>query len=100
MAGDAKLFAMKQTIKYSKVLTAIILLGIVTGLAFRPRGVPSQKVLQGVVSTPVMPAVVVTAAAEPVQTRILFTGDINLGRCIAKRTLSTQAYTGDYNYPF
>jgi len=48
-----------------------------------------------------------TATLEPVviptnlpRTRILFTGDLNLGRCVAERTIISQAYTGTYNYPF
>lgn len=34
------------------------------------------------------------------RTRILFTGDINLGRCIADRTLRDFTYTNNFHYPF
>ncbi len=33
-------------------------------------------------------------------TRVLFTGDVSLGRCIASRTLSASVSQGNYNYPF
>jgi len=48
-----------------------------------------------------VPLVRETALVQSSQkTRILFTGDINLGRCIAKRTLADHASTDNYNYPF
>jgi poly-gamma-glutamate synthesis protein (capsule biosynthesis protein) len=53
-----------------------------------------------------MPVAATAVVFEPVmptslpQTRILFTGDLNLGRCIAERTIISQAYTNNYNYPF
>lgn len=48
---------------------------------------------------PTAAALVVQEPEEP-RIRILFTGDITLGRCIAKRALSANTYTGNFNYPF
>ena len=93
---------MQRTMKYLMVLIVLILFGTMTGEAGLSKTILPQEVSPTTVSTPVAPAVVVS---EPTQIRIpqiriLFTGDINLGRCIAKRTLSAHTYTNDYNYPF
>ncbi len=88
---------MKKAVKYSKILFVLILLGLVTGTAVQSRKILSQRVSFTLQKSP---AVMQAAADEPVRTRILFTGDMNLGRCIASRTLSDTAYTNNYNYPF
>jgi hypothetical protein len=93
---------MLRSKKYSKVLVIFILLGTMTGMTVQSKTILAQKVSIRTLSTPLTPAAVID---EPTQTsiprtRILFTGDINLGRCIAKRTISAQGDTNDYNYPF
>jgi poly-gamma-glutamate synthesis protein (capsule biosynthesis protein) len=73
-----------------------------------PKRAPQEAVvLKPIAPPPVAPTVAPTAAAavkhveKPApRTRILFTGDINLGRCIARRTLSDSFYAKNFNYPF
>jgi poly-gamma-glutamate synthesis protein (capsule biosynthesis protein) len=90
---------MKQVVKYFKVLITLILLGGISGVVVQSRSIFSQRAsLIKIVNIPVVSTQVVVV--EPTHTRILFTGDINLGRCIARRTLSANVYTNDYNYPF
>jgi hypothetical protein len=93
---------MPQTKRYSKVLTSFILVGILTGMTIRSKTVLSQGIYIKAVSTPLASAPVIQefVPTQSPRTRILFTGDINLGRCIAKRTLSEYADTNNYNYPF
>jgi poly-gamma-glutamate synthesis protein (capsule biosynthesis protein) len=88
---------MKRVVKYSKIFFALALLGIITGVAIRAGTVISRKTSPKVASVPVAPTNIVV---KPTRTRILFTGDINLGRCIAERTLRSHTYSGNYNYPF
>ena len=89
---------MNRVVKYSEILITLALLGMMTGVALRSRpNLPQEVSSLKIVHTPIAPTEVVNV---PARTRILFTGDMNLGRCIAKRTLSTHTYTNDYNYPF
>ena len=94
---------MRQTIRYLTVLMVLIISGIMIGMTVQSKKVLSKGVSPAIMSTPVAPTVVVQ---EPTQTRILpiirilFAGDINLGRCIAKRTLTEHASTNNYNFPF
>src|SRR6266498_301617 len=94
---------MQQTKRYSKVFIAFILLVIMTGMTIRSKGVLSQGIYIKTANTALASAPVTHEIAPTTQsprTRILFTGDINLGRCIAKRTLVAHGYTNNYNYPF
>ena len=73
-----------------------------TGITVRSKTILSQKVFIKTVSTSVASTSIIpepTPTQSPL-TRILFTGDMNLGRCIAKRTLNTQSYPNNYSYPF
>lgn len=81
----------------------LTLLGIFIGEVIRSNSIQAQAGLPTATDSPTTtPAVTFEPAApHPIsRTRILFTGDINLGRCIAERTIISQAYTGNYNYPF
>lgn len=92
---------MQQTMKYLKVLMLFILLGIITGITVPPKTILAQEVSPKIASTPIAPTAVISLSPVPTpnrRTRILFTGDINLGRCISKRTLNAQVYTNNYNY--
>ena len=94
---------MQQTTKrYSKALIAIIVLGVITGTTVRAKAILSHELSIKTVKTPSLPTVVANepAPTQSLPTQILFTGDINLGRCIAQRTLIDQSYTNNYNYPF
>jgi len=93
---------MRRSKKRTKILIVFISLGIITGMVSLPQAVHLQEPIPNAIHTQVVPTP--TNTQEPVptqtpQTRIFFTGDINLGRCIAKRTLSMQAKTNNYNYP-
>jgi poly-gamma-glutamate capsule biosynthesis protein CapA/YwtB (metallophosphatase superfamily) len=96
---------MQRTQKILKVLILFFSLGIVTSGTLTSKKILAQGVPPKTVSAPVAAAPIIVA--QPTSTpappspriRMLFTGDINLGRCIAKRTLSTQPYTNNYNYP-
>ena len=89
---------MQRTINYLKVLIMLILLGILAGEAGRSKTTLAQEIHPTTVSTPVVPTVVATQPTQSpiIPIRVLFTGDINLGRCIAKRAI----HSNDYNYPF
>ena len=79
----------------------LIFLGTMTGMTVRSKTILSQNIPTRIVSTSYAPTMVVhvpTPTQIP-RTRIIFTGDINLGRCIAKRTFKAHASTNDYNYP-
>lgn len=94
---------MRQTIQRLRVLIVLALLGIFIGETIQSRTTQAQAGLPTPTSVPtVIPATTPEPAAPPPipRTRILFTGDINLGRCVAERTIISQAYTGNYNYPF
>ena len=95
---------MQRSKKSLKVPIMFILLGIMTGSTVQSKAIAilSQKVSIKPTSTLVAPTAVIHEATptQSQRTRILFTGDINLGRCIAKRTLSAQAGTNNFNYPF
>jgi poly-gamma-glutamate capsule biosynthesis protein CapA/YwtB (metallophosphatase superfamily) len=93
---------MKKISSYLKVMGVLIFLGIMTGEAGRSRRVLSQEAPPTIANTPVVPTMVVSEPTQsrPQPVRILFTGDINLGRCIAKFTIRDHAYTNEYNYPF
>ena len=99
-------FVMRQPIKYFKVLTtALFLLGIASCAVVQPKLEPKLAVSQSVSLKKAVDvrdaALTPVDAAQPAQrTRILFTGDITLGRCIARRALSANVYTHNYNYPF
>jgi poly-gamma-glutamate synthesis protein (capsule biosynthesis protein) len=85
--------------KYSKIWAALILLCMTTGVVIRLNYValalahPIQNAFASVLVAP-------PGAKKDARTRILFTGDINLGRCIAKKTIRANEYTHDYAYPF
>jgi len=98
-------------VKYLVMLALSLLLGgayISQHQASKPA---PQDVLaeSSLVLSPAVPIDVPLVAVVPVsaiiekpapRTRILFTGDITLGRCIAKRTLSSNSRVGNFNYPF
>ena len=92
----------RVTTKYMKVLVALILLGITTDVALQSKLISARELT--VQTTKAAPTAAATISESlPLNNtpiKIMFTGDINLGRCIAKRTLSEQQYTNDYNYPF
>jgi hypothetical protein len=94
---------MQRPNKYPKIFIVFILLGAATGMTVRPKiTLPQEELLPKAMRTHVVPPPV---APEPTptplpQTRILFVGDMNLGRCIAKKTLISQDYTNNYNYSF
>jgi poly-gamma-glutamate capsule biosynthesis protein CapA/YwtB (metallophosphatase superfamily) len=94
---------MPQTIQRLRVLVLLVIMGTFIGGAIRSKTIQAQVGLPtpARIST-ITPAPTFEPAAPPPisRTRILFTGDINLGRCVAERTIISQAYTGNYNYPF
>lgn len=94
---------MQHAIKRLRILIMLALLGIFIGEAIRSKSIQAQAGSPTPTSPPTVAFVTTPKPAAPppiVRTRILFTGDINLGRCIAERTIISQAYTGNYNYPF
>jgi poly-gamma-glutamate capsule biosynthesis protein CapA/YwtB (metallophosphatase superfamily) len=94
---------MPQTIQRLRILIVLVLMGTIIGGAIRSKSIQAQAGLPTPVIIPtVIPMLTFEPAAPPPisRTRILFTGDINLGRCVAERTIISQAYTGNYNYPF
>jgi poly-gamma-glutamate capsule biosynthesis protein CapA/YwtB (metallophosphatase superfamily) len=95
---------MQKTMQRLRVLIMLALLGIMTSGVNRPNTTQVQQVPPPAPVIPVTPtAAIPTLPATPIlppRTRILFTGDINLGRCVAERAIISQAYTNNYNYPF
>jgi poly-gamma-glutamate synthesis protein (capsule biosynthesis protein) len=94
---------MSQTMKRLRVLIALVLLGLVIGEAIRSKTIQAQEGFPTPTKMPTATAAVILEATTPTQhpkTRILFTGDINLGRCIAKKTIISNGQTNTYNYPF
>ena len=93
---------MQRTKRYLRVLIAIIALGVLTGMTVRSKTVLSHGLSIKTANTPIAPTAITyePAPTQSLRTRILFTGDINLGRCIAQRTLIDHSYTNNYNYPF
>ncbi|MBI5950229.1 MAG: CapA family protein [Chloroflexi bacterium] len=81
----------------------LALMGILIGKVIRSKAIqlPLEFVIPISVPT-VMPAVTFEPAAPPPisRTRILFTGDITLGRCVAERTIIAGGQTGNFNHPF
>ena len=94
---------MRQTMKRLRVLMALSLLGLVIGEAVRSKTIQAQEEFPTRIRIPAATAAVILETAMPIQppkTRILFTGDINLGRCIAERTIIANGQANNYNYPF
>jgi hypothetical protein len=94
---------MQQTIQRLRILIVLVLMGTVIGGAIRSKAIQAQAGLPTPASVPTItlaPTFELAAPPPISRTRILFTGDINLGRCVAERTIISQAYTGNYNYPF
>jgi len=96
---------MQRHTRFLKVFILLLLLGMITGKTVRPKNtMMAQTVSTPTINTPVAPP---TATQEPTpiptqppRTRILFTGDINLGRCIAKQTVIANGQKNNYNHPF
>lgn len=94
---------MPHAVQRLRILIMLALLGVFIGEAIRSDPIQAHTASQIATNTPtVTPVTALDPAAPPPisRTRILFTGDINLGRCVAERTIISQAYTGNYNYPF
>jgi hypothetical protein len=95
---------MQRNTKYLKILIMLALLGMTTGETFRSRTTPARKSPSPTTIIINTPTALPTVVHEPTptqspRTRILFTGDINLGRCIAKRTIIANGQTNHYNHP-
>ncbi|CAG0951266.1 Capsule biosynthesis protein CapA [Anaerolineales bacterium] len=97
---------MRQTIQRLRVLVVLVFLGTFIGETMRSRAIQAREAPppapgMPVTATPSIPEIS-TPSIPPAlpRTRILFTGDINLGRCVAERAIISEAYTGNYNYPF
>ncbi len=93
---------MQPTIKYTLYLLILFVFGVTTGISKHFKTIPPAEILPTTVLKPAAPTVDlnVNTKVPHILNRILFTGDINLGRCIAKRTLVVEAGTKNYNYPF
>lgn len=98
-------WTMKHTTKRLRFLIMLAILGIMIGKTMASGTIQTQVVESPTpTAAPVVsPTVIVPVSPTPPnlpRTRILFAGDINLGRCIAKQTIISQAHTNNYNYPF
>jgi len=93
---------MQRNFKYILVLLILIEFGVIAGISKHFKAIPPGEILPTTVGKPIAPTVTlrVNTKVPNIHNRILFTGDINLGRCIAKRTLLGQSVTNNFNYPF
>jgi poly-gamma-glutamate capsule biosynthesis protein CapA/YwtB (metallophosphatase superfamily) len=94
---------MQQPIKRLRSLTMLALLGIMLGKIVDSKTIQAQNESPMPTDTSAVPTAIVLEPPTPVhlpQTRILFVGDLNLGRCIAERTIIANGQTNNYNYPF
>jgi Bacterial capsule synthesis protein PGA_cap len=92
---------MQHTKKYLKILIVFVILGMITGGAVSTKTTLARKGSSITLYTPVASPTVIhePTPTQSLKTRILFTGDINLGRCIAERTIIKNGQTNNYNHP-
>jgi poly-gamma-glutamate synthesis protein (capsule biosynthesis protein) len=93
---------MRNTKRYLRVLIAFIVLGAMTGITIGSGTILSRRIYAKAVNPTLTfaPATREPTQTHELETHILFTGDINLGRCIAKRTIIAHGSTNNYDYPF
>jgi poly-gamma-glutamate synthesis protein (capsule biosynthesis protein) len=97
---------MKTVVKFFLMITMPAFLGVMSCAKAENPKIAMEEIIPLEVSLQkhTIPVEATTMAVveknTAVRTRILFTGDINLGRCIARRTLSDNVYTNNFNYPF
>lgn len=88
------------TKKYFKPIIALIFFSVIVDLYTTKQHSPLLSVVTDTIPTIEPPAIAISQSQihseTDKRTTLLFTGDINLGRCIAKASIRA----GDYNYPF
>jgi poly-gamma-glutamate synthesis protein (capsule biosynthesis protein) len=94
---------MRHTVQRLRILVMLALMGILIGRVMRSKAIqlPLESALPTGAPAAAGAVTFEPAAPPPIsRTRILFTGDITLGRCVAERTIIASGRTGNFNHPF